>query len=230
MRILVVNADPAAQPVLSGHLRGLGHEVVETDDGESAWALFTTSPIECVISDWRMRGLEGPELCRRIRGAADRAWSYVMLLTSRDDKGAFLEGIDAGADDCLSTPIDLDLLHARLHVANRVLALERSQRDQIDRLRTAIHEVDTLRGILPICMYCKRIKDGPDTWQAIEAYVASHSDARFSHGVCPACYVARVEPMLEELRPPVDGPPPRDPADLPPTSAGRRASPRPRAP
>jgi DNA-binding response OmpR family regulator len=97
-----------------------------------------------------------------------------------------LDGLDAGADDFLSKPVDKRHLEVRLRVAERVLGLH--------------HEVRRLQGLLPICSYCKRIRDGEAHWCPVEEYVARRSDAQFSHGVCPECYEQRLKPQLESAR------------------------------
>jgi hypothetical protein len=100
----------------------------------------------------------------------------------------------------MSKPYDAAVLRARLHVGMRLLDLERSLRDRVRDLEAALAEVKTLRGLLPICSYCKQIRTSADAWQAVEAYVAEHSDATFSHGVCPTCYAKEVAPAIARVR------------------------------
>ncbi len=78
--------------------------------------------------------------------------------------------------------------------------LEKLLADRVSKLKDAIAEAKTLRGLLPICMYCKKIRDDQERWNQIEAYVAKHSHAQFSHGICPACWKAVVEPEIEKMR------------------------------
>ena len=201
MRILVADDDGPSRAVLARQLERLGHAVVVAEDGEAAWRAFREAPdLECVVTDWTMPGLSGPDLCRRIRAGDVRPWSYVLLLTSREATADLVEGLLAGADEFMTKPHDVEVLRARLHVAERVLTLEHRLRDRVRDLEAALAEVKTLRGLLPICMYCKKIREGPDAWQAVEQYVSSHSDATFSHGVCPACWSAVVKPQLDEIR------------------------------
>jgi hypothetical protein len=68
----------------------------------------------------------------------------------------------------------------------------------VGKLQAALAEVRTLQGFLPICSYCKRIRDDENYWQAVDAYLAKHTNAQFSHGICPSCYHAVVEPQLSE--------------------------------
>jgi response regulator RpfG family c-di-GMP phosphodiesterase len=147
-----------------------------------------------------MPGLSGLDLCRRVRGAPDRSWAYVLLLTGRAGNADLVEGLEAGADEFMSKPYDEGVLRARLHVGMRLLALERTLRDRVRELEAALAEVKTLRGLLPICSYCKKVRTPADAWQAVEGYVAEHSDATFSHGVCPTCYAKEVAPAIARVR------------------------------
>jgi DNA-binding response OmpR family regulator len=200
VRILVVDDDPVSRKVLAAALRAAGHEPVVAEDGESAWAAFQVGGVECVVTDWMMPGLSGLDLCRRIRAHGERSWAYLLLLTSKDATQDLVEGLLAGADEFMTKPLDPDVLRARLHVAQRVLGLERSLRARVTELEAALAEVKTLRGLLPICMYCKKVRDEREAWEAVEDYVARRSDAQFSHGVCPGCWDAVVKPMLADLK------------------------------
>ncbi len=99
-----------------------------------------------------------------------------------------IAGLDAGADDYIIKPFDTDELRARMAVGVRVLSLQEKLAERVDELQTALANVKQLRGLLPICSYCKRIRGDDQYWQQVEGYIAEHSDAQFSHGICPACY------------------------------------------
>lgn len=173
MRILIADDDATSRLMLSRAIEGWGYEAVVVQDGNAAWDCITgPTPPSLVIVDWMMPGLSGIELCRRIR---DRVQSpvYVILLTARRAREDVVEGLHAGADDYLSKPFDPDELRARLHVGKRTLALMAS--------------IKRLSGLLPICSYCKRIRSDHDYWEQLECYISEHSDAQFSHGICPAC-------------------------------------------
>ena len=115
---------------------------------------------------------------------------YLMLLTARESRGDLVAGLDAGADDYITKPFDAEELRARVQVGVRVLTLQKSLAERVEELQAALSNVKQLRGLLPICSYCKRIRGDDQYWQQLEGYIAEHSDAQFSHGICPTCYAA----------------------------------------
>lgn len=186
MKILIVEDDPSTRTSLRGILENLGHEVTEAKDGESAWEIFQKEEFRIVVTDWVMPGMDGPELCRRIRSVDRPDYTYVLVCSAlRGGDLSYLEALDAGADDFGNKPVGQDELAAELSVVERM-----------ERLR---REVRTLRRILPICVYCKKIRTDEDAWSSIEAYIASRSDVSFSHGYCPDCYESEVVPQLENF-------------------------------
>ncbi|HEX9656911.1 MAG TPA: response regulator transcription factor [Bacteroidota bacterium] len=173
MKILVAEDDPASRLVLTTALKKLGHEVVATENGRDAWRTIGELDIRMVISDWMMPYIDGVELCKMIRAQHSKHYVYVILLTALAGKGNYLQGMSAGADDLVTKPFDLDELAARLRVGERILSLE--------------HKVSRLEGLLPICAYCKNIRDENNNWHQMEHYIVNRSDAEFTHGVCPDC-------------------------------------------
>jgi response regulator RpfG family c-di-GMP phosphodiesterase len=115
---------------------------------------------------------------------------YLVLLTARESPGDLVTGLDAGADDYITKPFDAEELRARVQVGVRVLNLQERLAERVEELQAALANVKQLRGLLPICSYCKRIRGDDQYWQQLEGYIAAHSDAQFSHGICPTCYAA----------------------------------------
>jgi two-component system, cell cycle response regulator len=137
MRILVAEDDAATRLVLQAAVKSLGHDCVVAASGEEAWRLFETVDVEAVISDRMMPGMDGIELCRRIRACERDTYTYFIFLTAFDKKADFLSGMEAGADDYLVKPLDVDDLRMRLFVASRVTSLHRKlseQSAQLERL------------------------------------------------------------------------------------------------
>jgi sigma-B regulation protein RsbU (phosphoserine phosphatase) len=134
-----------------------------------------------------MPSIDGLELCRRIRRTPVSANMYVLLLTARDSRADIVAGLEAGADEYLVKPFDTAELRARVHTGLRILTLQNRLAEQIVTLQQTIDNVKQLKGLLPMCSYCKRIRKDQDYWQQVEAYVSEHSEAEFSHGICPSC-------------------------------------------
>jgi phosphoserine phosphatase RsbU/P len=187
MHALIADDDRVTRRVLEAALSRLGIESRLADDGAAAWNVIQRTGPSLAILDWMMPGLDGLQLCRRIRQTPEHAHMYVILLTGRQGRVDVIEGLDAGADDYLVKPFDDRELGARVRTGLRILSLQRQLTEQIDALRDTLANVKQLKGLLPICSYCKRIRKDKDYWQHLEAYISDHSDAQFSHGICPGC-------------------------------------------
>ncbi|MBI5771778.1 MAG: response regulator [Verrucomicrobia bacterium] len=187
MKILSVEDDPVARAVLRRALRRLGHDVIDAVDGEDAWEKLAADPVRVVVSDWMMPRVDGLELCRRIRSWPDHDYIYFVLLTSRDaTEENQRAAADAGVDDFLTKPLDFSELWTRLRVAERIL-----------HYTTQVRQLEEL---LPICSYCKKIRDDHNYWQQIEGYINERTGSEFSHSVCPDCYTRVVIPEIEKIK------------------------------
>ena len=201
MKILIAEDDPVSRMLLKTHLEAWGHEPVITVDGTAAWAVLEGEEAPTfAILDWMMPGLDGLEVCRRARGRVAAPPLYIILLTARANRPDAIEGLGAGANDYVTKPFDAAELRARVGVGVRVVELQAELAARIADLEEALARVDLLHGILPICSYCKKVRNDSDSWQQVEAYVSAHSNARFSHGVCPDCVQTVLKPELEQLR------------------------------
>ena len=175
--------------VLETTLLRWGHEVLVTRDGVQAWdELQKEGAPRLAILDWMMPGLDGPEVCRRLRKMNSQKPAYLILLTAKGRKEDIVTGLGAGANDYLTKPFDREELRARVEVGAQVVELQASLAERVRELEEALALVKQLRGILPICSYCKKIRDDQNYWQRVESYISEHSEARFSHGICPDCY------------------------------------------
>jgi DNA-binding response OmpR family regulator len=183
MRILIAEDEPVCGHILRATLVGLGHDVAQAQDGQLAWEHLEIEAADVVITDWMMPRVDGLELTRRIRARGGDRYTWIVLLTALQGRSPYLDGMEAGADDFITKPVDKQELFARLRVAERILGLQRT--------------VKQLEGLLPICSYCKRIRDEAERWSQVEEYVSRHTEARFSHGICPDCYERHLRPQLE---------------------------------
>lgn len=199
-RVLVADDEPVSRTVVAAMLRKGGYQVQLAGDGEQAWAALQhpDAPLLAIV-DWMMPGIDGVEICRRLRQIETPTPTYVILLTSRDAAADIVEGLSAGADDYVTKPPDEGELLARISVGARVIALQQTLADRVRKLEEALSKVKQLQGLLPICSYCKRIRDDQNYWQQVESYISVHSGVQFSHSYCPDCFVKYVQPQLDAL-------------------------------
>jgi DNA-binding response OmpR family regulator len=149
--------------------------------------------------DWMMPEIDGLDVCRRMRATMPNAATYIILVTARGGLENVVRGLEAGADDYITKPFDPRELRARLHVGVRIVQLQKALRERFEELEEALKRVKQLQGLLPICSYCKKIRNDRNYWEQVDAYITSHSEAQFSHGVCPDCYEIHLKPQLERL-------------------------------
>jgi DNA-binding response OmpR family regulator len=200
MRILIADDDLVSRSLLEATLGKWGYEVVAASNGLEAWkVLQEEDPPPLAILDWMMPELDGLELCRKAREDARKLPVYIILLTARGGREDLIMGLGAGADDYVTKPFHRDELRARVNVGVRVVQLQRSLAAHVKELQTALSNVKQLQGLLPICMYCKNIRNDHNYWQRVESYLAEHSEAKFSHGICPDCYEKIAKPELEKF-------------------------------
>lgn len=173
MRILLAEDNPQGGTRVQLLLAMAGHDVVRVTTGGEAFARFEAEPFPVVIADLTFAGMDGFELCRQIRSRQKAEYVYVILLVAPGAEFHFQEAEAAEVDDVLPVPVEPDILRARLRVAQRMLHL--------------YGELDRLRGLIPICAYCKKIRRDEGLWQQMEGYISEHSHARFSHTICPEC-------------------------------------------
>lgn len=188
MRILIADDELVSRTVLERTVKGWGHEVVSAADGEAAWAALQRDDApKLAILDWLMPGLEGPEVCRRARALARPVPTYTILLTAKTDRQDVVTGLESGADDYVVKPFDRGELQCRIRVGERVVGLQQRLSDRVRELEDSLARVHRLHGLLPVCAWCRRVRNDRDYWQSVEEYMAEVTDCRITHGICPAC-------------------------------------------
>ncbi|MGI9069256.1 MAG: GGDEF domain-containing response regulator [Pyrinomonadaceae bacterium] len=141
MRILIAEDDPVSSRLLATTLTKWGHDVVTTDNGLEAWAALQKDDApRLAIIDWMMPGIEGPEICRRVRREIKTAPTYIILLTALRQKEQMVAGLEAGADDYLCKPFDRHELRVRLQAGARIVELQGSLAQRVRELEAAIVE------------------------------------------------------------------------------------------
>lgn len=173
-------------------VRDKSYQVTLASDGVSALKMIEEDPPDMLITDWMMPQMDGLELCRRVRSRPAGEYIYIIVLTARTGREDTVEGLAAGADDYIIKPFDQGELLARVRAGARMVRSQKALRRTNQELKEALNQIKTLKGLLPICMDCKKIRDDKQYWQEIDDYIRRHTDAEFSHGLCPDCLAKRM--------------------------------------
>ena len=198
MRILIAEDDATSRMVLASILTGEGFDVTAAEDGGAAWQLLQQPDAPCLaIVDLMMPGLDGLELVRRVRALPTAVPPYLIIVSTKDDKADVVAGLGAGANDYLTKPYDAGELRARIEVGRQLIEARMALNEKVEELELALKEVRTLKGIVPICASCKNVRDDQGYWNRVETYLNEHTDAEFSHAVCPDC-MKRLYPQFKD--------------------------------
>ena len=198
MRILIADDDAVTRQLVQMLLVKWEYDVTAVDNGTDAHAcLVDQDGPSLAILDWMMPGLDGPDVCKKVRASNPKRPLYLILLTTLEKKDNIIQGLESGADDYLAKPFDPGELTARVRAGERVVNLESDLRQHVRELEDALAHVKQLQRLLPICSYCKKIRDDQDYWHSVDQYIAKETNVRFSHGICPTCYDEIIVPQLE---------------------------------
>jgi phosphoserine phosphatase RsbU/P len=198
MRILIAEDNLVSRKLLSVVLKKWGHDVMAVNDGKAAWEVLQKPDApKLVILDWNMPEMDGLQVCLRLKESATPDPPYIIILTARTRKEDVVRALEAGANDYITKPFNNIELRARVRVGQRMVEMKEKLALQVQELRTALDHIKTLQGIIPICSFCKKIRDDQGYWSQVEAYLSLHSDAQFSHGFCPEC-MGRHFPEIEK--------------------------------
>jgi phosphoserine phosphatase RsbU/P len=201
MKILIAEDDPVSRHMLEVACGSWGYIPVAAEDGSAAWKIFQEPDAPPIgLIDWMMPVMDGLEFIQQVRQKETHNPPYLILLTARGNRNDIVRGLRAQADDYVTKPFDHRELRARLDVGRRVIRLQTMLAERVQELENALSCVKSLQGLLPICSYCKRIRNDGNYWQQVESYVAQHSEAEFTHGVCPECYEKIVKTEIEPMR------------------------------
>jgi phosphoserine phosphatase RsbU/P len=201
MQILVAEDDAPSLKLIETILGLEGHEAISAQAGDAAWeVLQRDDPPVMAILDWGLPGVSGVEVLRRLRESSRLRTTYVILLTARADREDVLAGFAAGADDYITKPFDRAELEARVRAGVRVVELQEALAGRVRELEAALGRVRQLEGLMPICAWCRRVRQEQSVWKGIEAYVEAHTDMLFTHSICPDCRERFAQPAIEEAR------------------------------
>ena len=179
--ILVVDDQPGNLKLLLSFLKSHHFHVRIANSGERALQMLERNLPDLILLDVMMPGMDGFEVCRRLQDDERTSDIPVIFMTALDSVEDKVTGFDAGGLDYITKPFQQAEVLARV---NTHITL----RKKSAALEKALAEIKVLSGILPICCRCKQIRDDAGYWQQVEQYISEHSEARFSHGYCPACF------------------------------------------
>jgi DNA-binding response OmpR family regulator len=198
MRILIAEDDATSRIVLATVLKKDGYNVTATDDGGAAWEVLQMADApRLAILDLMMPGIDGLELVRRVRAIPSAAPPYLIIVSTKSEKVDVIAALDAGANDYLTKPFDPGELRARIEVGRRMIEMRFELNEKVEELSQALAEVRTLKGIVPICANCKNVRDDQGYWNRVETYLNEHTEADFTHAVCPDC-MKRLYPQFKD--------------------------------
>jgi sigma-B regulation protein RsbU (phosphoserine phosphatase) len=173
--VLIAEDDPVSARILEAALLKFGYQPMIARHGLEAWERFDREPVRLIVSDWMMPRLDGLALCEKVRARPQTPYTYFILLTANQTSAHNHElASAAGVDDFLTKPLDREAIRMRLRVAERILKY------------TA--EIRQLQELIPICTYCRKVRDEHQYWDLVETYIQKETGSRFSHGACPECY------------------------------------------
>lgn len=197
MKVLIAEDDDVSRRVLQLTLTASGYDVVATENGARALSVLEGKDAPpLAILDWMMPDIDGLEVCRRARQSESATPVYIILLTAKTEKTDIVKGLEAGANDYVTKPFDRHELRARVQVGVTVVNLQRNLAARVAELEDALGRVKQLQEILPICSYCKHVRDDRNYWQQVDTYISEHTNTQFSHSICPGCYESIVEPAM----------------------------------
>lgn len=171
-------------------------KVQETGTGYGALKNVKDEEIKIVLLDWELPDIDGIKVLRFLRKMKRDTYLYIIMLTGRNNKNDLIEGLGNGADDYIKKPFDMDELIARINVGQRIIQLYEKVKEKIFALEKSLKEIKTLKGLLPICSYCKSIRLDENYWQKLESYLSKNTDLKITHGICPECHKKFVKPYL----------------------------------
>lgn len=201
MRILVVDDDLSTRKTLSSLLHKCGHDTDAVASGEEAWALIRqTNAPKLILLDWLMPGLDGIHLCKKIRSIDIENPYYIIMLTVKDNKKDIVEGLNTGADDYITKPFYPEELRARINAGERIIEMQNKLRNRAKDLQDSLDHIKILQGILPICSFCKKVRDDNNYWQQVENYIEKYTNAQITHSICPECMKIHYPEFAERIK------------------------------
>ncbi len=188
MKVLLVEDEYITRLTVQVVLEGWGYAVNSVEDGIAGWEFIQNTDVpQIAILDWEMPGLDGLELCRKIKALRRKVPIYVILLTAKDAQQDILKGFAAGADDYITKPFDDNELRARVRVAAKLVSTQEELAASNDELRSALNHVALIQSNFSFCTECHKVENDQGVWKTLAEYGKEQDDPRFSYMVCPDC-------------------------------------------
>ena len=183
-RLLLVDDEPVNLQVLCNYLTAQGFELTLATSGDQALELLREQSFDLVLLDVMMPRVSGYDVCRALRETHPLEELPVIFLTAKNRASDVVAGLSIGANDFLTKPISKDELLARVRPHLELLSIHRHLEELVEE---KVSQVKVLQGLLPICAACKKIREDDGYWSELEVFIDRHSEARFTHGLCPDC-------------------------------------------
>jgi phosphoserine phosphatase RsbU/P len=201
MKVLIAEDNRISSRILQIRLTKWGYEVVKASNGNDALEKLSAKYApKIAILDSMLPGIDGIEVCKRIRSLDGIEQPYIILVTDNASSENIVEGFNAGADDYLGKPFNDEEIRARLHAGLRITQLQTALSQRITDLEFAMSKVRDLQGLLPICSYCKTIRDDSAYWHQVQNYVSDDNHIPLAHDICPNCHELHFQPEIDGLK------------------------------
>lgn len=191
--VLYVEDDVSSREEVLEFLTGKVREICSAENGADGLELFRRHLPDLIVADISMPVMDGIEMAKSIRSCDKEV--PIIVTTAHSDSSWLMDAIEAGVNQYVVKPISFEKLLAAIEKNARIIGNRKEikhyheeQERLIQELQAALAKVKLLSGFLPICSSCKKIRDDKGYWQQIESYVRNHSEAEFSHGICPDCF------------------------------------------
>ena len=185
--ILIVDDTPENLTVLRQMLAEQNYMVRPALNGEIAIKAVNTSSPDLILLDIRMPGMDGYEVCKQLKSDEKTSGIPVIFISALNELDDKIKAFSLGGVDYITKPFQAEEVLARVKTHLTLRSLQKSIEDKNAQLQKALDEVKILSGFLPICSSCKNIRDDKGYWNQIENYISKHSEAEFSHSICPEC-------------------------------------------
>lgn len=214
MKILIVDDSLPFLNALGAMLRDAGYSGIVMKESAPAAVEYLQSPenltesskVDIILMDVMMPEMNGIEAVRHIKAVDELRDIPIVMVSTGDEEEKIKQAFDAGAIDFIGKPVKKLELHARVRSIlklkeerDRRKAHEEELEKTVEELQKALTEVKTLSGLLPICSFCKKIRDDKGYWQQVERYVSNYADVDFSHSICPDCLRKHYPDQAEDL-------------------------------